>query len=98
MRNCIKLDKKLHKCKQYVELRNVRSSLEIVVRLVPQRSILGPLLFIKYINIRYVSNILKFVLFTDDTNIFTSNKDIVKQYCETNRELNTLYTWLCGAY
>ena len=42
-----------------------------------------------------VSNIFTFVLFADDTSIFTSNKDIAKPYSDTNRELNKSYTWLC---
>ena len=71
-----------------MEFGNVKSSLENIVCGIPQ-GILGPVLFI--ININYicnVSNILKFVLFANDTNIFTSKNDIAEQYCETNRELN----------
>ena len=41
-----------------------------------------------------VSKILTFVLFADDTTICTSDKNVAKQYSETNRELNRLYTWL----
>ena len=41
-----------------------------------------------------VSNIVKFVLFADDTTIFTSDKNVAKPYSETNRELNKLCTWL----
>ena len=81
--------------KQYVELRNVRSLLENIVCGVPHGSILGPLLFVIYINdICNVSIILKCVLFADDASIFISNKDIAKLYCETSRKLNKLYIWL----
>ena len=38
---------------------------------------------------------MKFVLFADNTNIFTSNKDIDELYSETNRELDKLCTWFC---
>ena len=81
--------------KQYVEFGNVKSSLENIVCGVPHGSILGPLLIVIYMNdICNVSNILKFVLFADDTTIFFSEKYMAKLYSETNRELNKLFTWL----
>ena len=40
-------------------------------------------------------NTSKFVLFADDTIIFTSEKNVTNLYSETNRDLNKLYTWLC---
>ena len=54
-------------------------------------SILGPILFILYINgLCKVSEILKFVLFADDTNLFASGSDL-KQLCDA---INCSFTFL----
>ena len=61
----------------------------------PQCSILGPLLFILYINdFASVSEKLLYVLFADDTHIFLNGKDINKLVEIIQSELFKLCNWL----
>ena len=58
---------------QYVEYNNVKSKTEIITHGVPQGSILGPLLFIIYMNdFSRSSELLFSILFADDTSVFIS--------------------------
>ena len=54
---------------QYVQYNQTNSIRQNISCGVPQGSILGPLLFLLYINAN-VSKLLTVILFTDDTNIF----------------------------
>ena len=80
--------------KQYVKIEECKSELMDVVCGVPQGSILGPKLFIIYINdMIKTSKLLKFILFADDTNIFCSGKDVNELSKLVTRELDKLKNW-----
>ena len=79
---------------QYVEVCDCMSDLLQVKCGVPQGSVLGPLLFILYINyICDVSKVFDCILFTDDTNLFCSDNDINDLRGVINVELDKLNTW-----
>ena len=66
---------------QYVQINFFKSALLPIKCVVPQGSVLGPLLFLLYINdIFTCSNYLSFIPFADDTNIFFS----AQQHLGTN--------------
>ena len=80
--------------RQYVVIDNIDSCVRPVTCGVPQGSILGPLLFILYINdIIAVSKLLHFILFADDTSLFYSCCDLDVLICTVNTELSKLATW-----
>lgn len=61
---------------------------------VPQGSILGPLLFLLYINdLPLCSKIAKFILFADDTNILFSHHDPKELELIINSELKYISNW-----
>ena len=81
--------------KQFVTVTSVQSEpCEITCR-VPQGSVLGPLLFLLYINdIHKCSSILDFHLFADDANLFFEHKSIADLQAVINEELSKVATWL----
>jgi endonuclease/exonuclease/phosphatase family metal-dependent hydrolase len=84
----------LNNRKQFVHSYGLSSSYKTVTCGVPQGSVLGPLLFILYINdIVKSSNILRMLLFADDTTLFHSDKNFVNLINTTNVELDKLAVW-----
>ena len=80
--------------KQYVVVDNQASSMQLIKCGVHQGSVLGPVLFLLFINdLCNVSNLLKFVLFADDTNMFCSNENVEVLQDTLNRELAKLFVW-----
>ncbi len=62
--------------KQFVYLNGKSSSLLEILLGVPQGSILGPILFLVYINDLPLSSLLKSLLFADDTALLASGSNI----------------------
>ncbi len=87
--------------KQYVEIEGVESDMLTIQTGVPQGSILGPLLFIIYINdIANSSDLFHLIVYADDTTI-SGSLNILSQQAETgelnnviNTELTKINDWL----
>ena len=81
--------------KQYVEYNGVKSEKQNISCGVPQGSILGPLLFLLYINdLAYVSDKLFSLLFADDSNMFISGKNLDDLMDTMNFEMIKVIEWL----
>ena len=81
--------------KQFVMVNGVKSKYNEVNCGVPQGSVLGPLLFLIYINDikESCSNFLDFTLFADDTSVVGSHNNIFSLVSKMNEELGGLNNW-----
>ena len=84
----------LNERQQYVDLDGTTSNNNRILTGVPQGSILGPLLFIIYINdIAKSSKHFNFIIYADDTTLCSTLK-INADATQLNRELNNVSQWL----
>ena len=82
--------------RQFVNYQGVASQLRDITCGVPQGSILGPLLYLLYVNdIQYACD-AKILSFADDTTLYVSNSDIDTLFETANSNLNRLYEWFCA--
>ena len=80
---------------QYVEYNGMTSTKEKIICGVPQGSILGPLLFLIYINdLAFASSKIFSLLFADDSNLFLSGKNPNELINMMNTEITHVVKWL----
>jgi hypothetical protein len=81
---------------QYVEIDGFKSSYSQIECGVPQGSILGPLLYLIYVNDICFSCNGSILSFADDTTIYVSDSNIDSLYNNANILVNSLFKWFCS--
>jgi hypothetical protein len=79
---------------QIVDVGGTHSEPQNVLCGVPQGSILGPLLFLVYVNDMRSATKCKLLLYADDSALLASGRDIAEIECVLSRELGAINEWL----
>ena len=83
--------------KQKVSINNILSNNETVLNGVPQGSILGPLLFLLFINdLPFYTEEVKTDLYADDTALYYTGKSIIEIKNKLQHSLISLHRWCKG--
>ena len=85
----------LNNRRQFVSLHAPNFDYQTITYGAPQGSVLGPLLFLLYVNdMPKSSSILEFHFFVDDTNLFLNDRSILNLETNLNIELKNVGHWL----
>ena len=82
--------------KQFLEIYDIKSEYADITCGVPQGSILGPILFLIYINDIGNSSKLNLLSFADDTTLYQSGDNYLTLVQNLNSEINSTFKWLCA--